>query len=360
MSAGFATVDRLTGALSTLSSVDSLGSISEVHLQPFLNAFEATSIVGLRHRFFAGQLRPQALAFVNQQPTRVEAYLQDYHAIDPVIGYWMNNAHKNCSVFRLSDARQSFGRRVDTRFDGFLNTVDVGHILVFNIGIQDAREGAPGETILLALQRRKECDDFSSGDCEAAATVAPILRQIIRGIGRKEPRQELVEAARSLFRAHKEHELVVIDEDLTPLVATSKAQGNHGYSALYSRDPKIVGELQDLISASENPDMPQTTGAVRERRGIASVERFGSQSNLWLVKLSSSDPQLTGHSLAALTPRQREVAQLVLQGYRNWQIADILQISENTVVNHLSAIYDRTGANGRTALAIMMGGGRPH
>ena len=53
-----------------------------------------------------------------------------------------------------------------------------------------------------------------------------------------------------------------------------------------------------------------------------------------------------------LSPRQLEVATLVASGCRNWQVADQLGISEKTVVNHLSAIYEAIGVGSRTELAL--------
>ncbi len=352
--------ESLTAALSLMSSVDALSSICNAHLQPFLDAFEATSIVGLHHRSFAGQTRPEAMAIVNQQPTRVEAYLKDYYSIDPVISYWMTQSHRECSIFRLSDARRSLNQSINRRYDEFLKTVDVGHILVFHICLQGARNGAPGETIILALQRRKELPDFSSRECEDAAAIAPILRQIIRGIGRSEPRQEVVDAARTFLRSCKDHALVVLNEELQPVAATSVAQNHSCYPSLLSRDRALIAELRSVIEARESDVADGSMMARSQTVHLASLERLGTEPDLWLARLSTQDFPKSGCELSLLTPRQRQVSALISQGYRNWQIAEILKISENTVVNHLSAIYDRTGVSGRTELAIKMAGDRLH
>jgi DNA-binding NarL/FixJ family response regulator len=54
---------------------------------------------------------------------------------------------------------------------------------------------------------------------------------------------------------------------------------------------------------------------------------------------------------SALTPRQREVAELVAEGLGNAQIADRLGISARTVDKHVTSILMRWRLSGRTAIA---------
>ena len=49
-----------------------------------------------------------------------------------------------------------------------------------------------------------------------------------------------------------------------------------------------------------------------------------------------------------LTPREKEVLQLLAQGLPNKQIAQRIGISENTVKYHISSIYSKLGASNRT------------
>jgi DNA-binding NarL/FixJ family response regulator len=53
---------------------------------------------------------------------------------------------------------------------------------------------------------------------------------------------------------------------------------------------------------------------------------------------------------AALTAREREIAQLAAGGATNREIADSLHVSVRTVENHLAAIYKKLGIGSRTDL----------
>ena len=58
-----------------------------------------------------------------------------------------------------------------------------------------------------------------------------------------------------------------------------------------------------------------------------------------------------------LTPREKEVLQLLAQGLPNKQIAQRIGISENTVKYHISSIYSKLGASNRTE-AVRLGAHR--
>ena len=55
-----------------------------------------------------------------------------------------------------------------------------------------------------------------------------------------------------------------------------------------------------------------------------------------------------------LTDREREIASLLVEGLTNKQIADKLFISEGTVKNYISSIYDKTGIHDRVKLVVAL------
>ncbi len=69
---------------------------------------------------------------------------------------------------------------------------------------------------------------------------------------------------------------------------------------------------------------------------------------------SGANPAVSeDNPLELLTPRERQIAQLVAEGLTNSEIAHRLSISPGTVGRHLANIYPRLGIHSRAALASM-------
>lgn len=58
--------------------------------------------------------------------------------------------------------------------------------------------------------------------------------------------------------------------------------------------------------------------------------------------------------LVDMTEREKEICTLLAKGLNNRQIADELYISEGTVKNYISSIYDKTGIHDRSKLIVAM------
>ncbi len=65
-------------------------------------------------------------------------------------------------------------------------------------------------------------------------------------------------------------------------------------------------------------------------------------------------PQKQDNRLATLTPREREVAQLVTAGLNNKLIARQLHVTERTVKAHLSNIFQKLNIENRLMLALAL------
>jgi DNA-binding NarL/FixJ family response regulator len=65
-----------------------------------------------------------------------------------------------------------------------------------------------------------------------------------------------------------------------------------------------------------------------------------------------SRSRIDGLASESLTPRQRDVLQLLVRGSSNKEIAIALGLSEGTVKVHLAAVFRALGVNSRSAAAV--------
>ena len=61
-----------------------------------------------------------------------------------------------------------------------------------------------------------------------------------------------------------------------------------------------------------------------------------------------------------LSARRRQCAELAAQGLSNREIGEALRLSEHTVANYLWHIYNVTGCDNRTQLALLVLSVTPH
>jgi DNA-binding NarL/FixJ family response regulator len=61
----------------------------------------------------------------------------------------------------------------------------------------------------------------------------------------------------------------------------------------------------------------------------------------------------TATFISPLTPRETEILNYMAQGYLNKQIADALDVSEQTIKNHITSILRKLDANARTQAVVI-------
>jgi pimeloyl-ACP methyl ester carboxylesterase/DNA-binding CsgD family transcriptional regulator len=83
-------------------------------------------------------------------------------------------------------------------------------------------------------------------------------------------------------------------------------------------------------------------------------ERFVSEVRSFLGERERETPDdLAGEELAELTPREREVLELVARGLDNETIARQLRLTPKTVRNYVSRIYDKLGVPTRARAIVL-------
>jgi two-component system, NarL family, nitrate/nitrite response regulator NarL len=94
---------------------------------------------------------------------------------------------------------------------------------------------------------------------------------------------------------------------------------------------------------------------VGEASSIGEAREAGIDADAWLVAPAG---RTAAAGVEPLTPREREVLELVADGLSNKAIADRLDISDQTVKFHVASICGKLGAANRTeAVRLALGRG---
>jgi two-component system nitrate/nitrite response regulator NarL len=148
------------------------------------------------------------------------------------------------------------------------------------------------------------------------------------------------------------------------IVLIEKTFGQHSIAgflgALRVYDPQARAIIWGVsISDAESLRFLQTgvRGIVRKTAPLTSlIECLAAvaANESWVTDsgLRGAGARLDTFSRSELTPRERQVMELVEQGYKNREIASELGIRPGTVKIHLKHIFEKTGVRGRFGLAL--------
>ncbi|MBL4764633.1 MAG: response regulator transcription factor [Colwellia sp.] len=166
--------------------------------------------------------------------------------------------------------------------------------------------------------------------------------------------------------------LTVIDSspELEIIFLDLHMPGNDGFTGLTQLQNNHADLIVIMVSSDENPEIMQKAinfGAAAfipksvDLATIAKAINTVLAGDIWLpvnmpinndAKLAQVHKKLA-QQLAQLTPQQYTVLSLVADGQLNKQIAGILEIKENTVKKHVSAILLQLGVYNRTQAGLV-------
>jgi DNA-binding NarL/FixJ family response regulator len=94
-------------------------------------------------------------------------------------------------------------------------------------------------------------------------------------------------------------------------------------------------------------------------RLVTELRRYAQQAAAPAVdkEPQAEIPRVPPEKLATLTPRERDIVNLLADGATNKQVADVLDISERTVKGHLSNVFQKLGVPDRLKLVLFLNGG---
>jgi DNA-binding NarL/FixJ family response regulator len=134
--------------------------------------------------------------------------------------------------------------------------------------------------------------------------------------------------------------------DVARRIRASLPQAGIVVLTMYAGDEQLFAALEAGASAFVAKDAPAEDVIAAARHAAASPTAFtaANLADAMRRRMTPSGPQLS--------PREKEVLQLLADGLAVAQIAKTLYISESTAKTHISKIYEKLGAANR-AQAIM-------
>ncbi len=153
----------------------------------------------------------------------------------------------------------------------------------------------------------------------------------------------------------------IIIADLDMFFDYSEQLLNKGKSkvlAIYntSRMPSLNGQLSEFIAKGLVGILPPETDAMLLKRAIKAV----SQGDLWINHKSMKDMLVSGQQRVGLTKQEGQIVYYICRGYRNKEIAQKLDITEQTVKSHCNRVYKKFKVSDRLQLALLLMHDRMH
>jgi DNA-binding CsgD family transcriptional regulator len=211
----------------------------------------------------------------------------------------------------------------------------------------------------LSLYRDEGCAWFSPGDAAFVASVAPMLAARLRaGLRHTTPTSA----------DPSEPGTIIVDRDLKLVAATSHAWrwiARLGLEKPSDAEP-LPGFIYAMLARLAHAAQPDQTARVRLQAAdgtwtlVRAAPLAGPQvDGGYAINLQTAPAaDLTRVLMPAwnLTPRERDVAALIIEGRSGDDIAASLFLSPHTVRDHIKAIFGKVGVHNRRHLTAALTG----
>ncbi|WP_047150903.1 response regulator [Aneurinibacillus tyrosinisolvens] len=185
--------------------------------------------------------------------------------------------------------------------------------------------------------------------CEMAAELQPNV--ILMDINM--PKLTGVQATQRVKERAPDSRVIILSiHDDENYVYKSLRSGASGY-LLKEMDSDSLIEAIYSVARGEAYVHPKVTGKlITEFRRLSTIEHTHDE-NVLVSDVSELGGDNKESNIQALTPREREVLQLMAEGKSNRMIGEELFISEKTVKNHVSSILQKLDVQDRTQAVVV-------
>lgn len=244
-------------------------------------------------------------------------------------------AHSRDAVETL-DAATRGDRHASARYREILAPLGLGDELRVALRTGSATWG------VMCLHREDGSTGFTSDETAIVRHLAPFIAEGIR-------RAALLVAATGARADDDAPGVVVLEPDLSIVSETPSAASL--LDELVDADAPVAAVVASL-HARGGP----TRLSVRSARGryltlhASLMEDHNERIALVIEPTRATDVIPVVLLAHGLTPREAEIAQLVVKGYSTSQIVNTLRISRHTVQDHLKLVFDKIGVRSRREL----------
>ncbi|MCL5285383.1 MAG: LuxR C-terminal-related transcriptional regulator [Nitrospirae bacterium] len=257
-----------------------------------------------------------------QTEKALSAFTAHYAAVHPFTQTgWVHHAN---AAARITDFVPAY-RLPDTEYGReFLRMTEIS----WETGVVLQAQGDPVGA--LCLHRQKPNRDFTDRELLIIDALAPHLARVLNHF-------DLLEEIRS--------GQISSDAGIFSVGPDGEMKINAVAAKLLKENPQL---LTSGIPASSGSEVLRISGTPYRVRTTLEAPERGRM--ILFEPLLHAETVL--HSLSSwnLTDRQREVVLMVVRGATNREIAESLSVTEQTVKDHLKAIYDKAGIRSRTKL----------
>lgn len=205
----------------------------------------------------------------------------------------------------------------------------------------------------LCLHRADAERGFSPGEARTLARLAPHLAHALRtAVLLHDVRPARAPGGPGVVLLTAEHSLVAMTSEAEELLSLLEPEGTRPLpTAVYA-----VASALRAIETGVAPAGRLPTARIRTRTGswlALHASRLNREAGDVTVVVEPVEPRATVPlvlTASGLSPREAEIARLVLRGSPTRTIADELHISPHTVQDHLKAVFDKLGVRSRRDL----------
>jgi DNA-binding CsgD family transcriptional regulator len=200
---------------------------------------------------------------------------------------------------------------------------------------------------------------YSASEVHLAEALGRMVGVAVEGIRAREDLEQELERARAALELSGSAVVVsdpgALELRLSEAARRLLAQLRGGEERVYG----VIAQPPDTPAGfSRSLDVELLDGGRGRLHGYTSRLRREGGALVTVLELDRERPGRLAGPMVALTPREREVAALVVDGLADREIAERLYLSRHTVSQYVKRIYRKLGVDSRVALTRLLLGHR--